>query len=270
MAEAREALRAVIARHGLAARKSLGQHFLLDPNLLARLVRAAGPLAGVNVIEVGPGPGGLTRALLDGDAASVTAIEIDRRAIAATSELLAAHPARLRVIEGDALDMDLAALVPAPRAIVANLPYNAGTPMLVNWLHRAAEFRSMTLMFQREVAERIVAVPGSPHYGRLAVLAALTVDRAIVMIVPASAFSPPPKVESAVVGLVPHARQLPGDLLDRVGRVTAAAFGQRRKMLRGSLRGLGGTALLERVGIDPVLRAETLAPEDYVRLAEAL
>ena len=265
-----EALRAVIARHGLAARKSLGQHFLLDPNLLDRIARVAGSLDGVNVIEVGPGPGGLTRALLDGDAASVTAIEIDKRAIAATSELLAAHGERLRVIEGDALGMDLVSVVPAPRAIVANLPYNAGTPMLVRWLHRAADFRSMTLMFQHEVAERIVAAPGSPHYGRLAVLAALTVDRAIVMVVPASAFSPPPKVESAVIRLIPHAHQLPAALLERVGRVTAAAFGQRRKMLRGSLRGLGGAALLERVGIDPARRAETLAPDDYVRLAETL
>ncbi|HEX7391005.1 MAG TPA: 16S rRNA (adenine(1518)-N(6)/adenine(1519)-N(6))-dimethyltransferase RsmA [Acidiphilium sp.] len=270
MTEAREALRAVIDRHGLAARKSLGQHFLLDPELLARIARVAGSLIGVNVIEVGPGPGGLTRALLDTGAASVTAIEIDPRAIAATSELLAAHGDRLRVIEGDALGMDLAGLAPTPRAIVANLPYNAGTAMLVDWLHHAAEFRSMTLMFQREVAERIVAAPGSPHYGRLAVLAALTVERSIGMIVPAGAFSPPPRVESAVVRLVPHQRQPSGDLLVLVGRVTAAAFGQRRKMLRGSLRALGGAALLERVGIDPALRAEVLAPDDYVRLAESL
>ncbi|MGC9271209.1 16S rRNA (adenine(1518)-N(6)/adenine(1519)-N(6))-dimethyltransferase RsmA [Acidiphilium sp.] len=265
-----EPLRAVIARHGLATRKSLGQHFLLDPQLLARIARVAGSLAGVHVIEVGPGPGGLTRALLATEAASVTAIEIDPRAIAATSDLLADHAARLRVVAGDALEIDVTTLAAAPRAIVANLPYNAGTAMLLRWLHQAGDFRVMALMFQHEVAERIVAPPGSAHYGRLAVLAALTVDRTIAMNVPAAAFSPPPKVESAVVRLVPHAVQPSPALLEGVGRVTAAAFGQRRKMLRGSLKSLGGAALLERVGIDPQRRAETLAPADFVRLAEAL
>lgn len=263
-------LREVIARHGLSARRSLGQHFLLDPDLLARIARIAGPLDGVNVIEVGPGPGGLTRALLDSDAASVTAIEIDHRAIDATSELMAIHPGRLRVIEGDALGIDLPALVPAPRAIVANLPYNAGTAMLLRWLHEAAAYRSMTLMFQREVAERIVAAPGTEHYGRLAVLAALTVRSTIALVLPPGAFSPPPKVESAVVRLEPLAEQLPASLLARVGEVTAAAFGQRRKMLRGSLKAMGGATLLEAVGLDPSRRAETLAPADFLRLAERL
>lgn len=263
-------LRDIIARHGLSARRSLGQHFLLDSDLLARIVRLAAPLDGVQVIEIGPGPGGLTRALLATDAAGVTTIEVDPRAIAATSELLAVHPDRLRIVNDDALTVDLVALVAAPRAIVANLPYNAGTAMLVQWLHRAADFVSMTLMFQREVAQRIVAEPDTAHYGRLAVLAALTVDRRIVLTLPPGAFSPPPKVESAVVRLIPHEKQLPVSLLHRVSQVTAAAFGQRRKMLRGSLKPLGGAALLDRVGIDPSRRAETLSPADFLILAEAL
>ncbi|WP_287799405.1 16S rRNA (adenine(1518)-N(6)/adenine(1519)-N(6))-dimethyltransferase RsmA [Acidiphilium sp.] len=263
-------LREVIARHGLSAKRALGQHFLLDPDLLARIARLAGPLDGVNVIEVGPGPGGLTRALLASDAAGVTAIELDPRAVGAVAELAAADPGRLRVVEGDALDLDLAALVPAPRAIVANLPYNAGTAMLLRWLHQAACFRSMTLMFQREVAERIVAAPGSPAYGRLAVLAALTVRGAIVLTLPPGAFSPPPKVDSAVVRLVPHEDQLQPALLAKVGRVTAAAFGQRRKMLRGSLKALGGATLAEAAGIDPSRRAETLAPAEFLSLARLL
>jgi 16S rRNA (adenine1518-N6/adenine1519-N6)-dimethyltransferase len=263
-------LRDVIARHGLATRKSLGQHFLLDGNLLARIVRVAGTLDGINVIEIGPGPGGLTRALLDSAAASVTAVEIDPRAIAATGELLTLHSKRLRVIPGDALEIDLQTLTDTPRTIIANLPYNAGTAMLLHWLHHAAAFRAMVLMFQREVAERIVAAPGTSHYGRLAILAALTVDSNIAMTVPAAAFSPPPKVESAIVHLIPHATQPTPALLAKVGTVTAAAFGQRRKMLRGSLKSLGGANLLTRVDIDPERRAETLTPADYVRLAEAL
>jgi 16S rRNA (adenine1518-N6/adenine1519-N6)-dimethyltransferase len=266
----RPPLREVIARHGLATRKSLGQHFLLDGNLLDRIVRYAGPLDGVHVIEIGPGPGGLTRALLDSAAASVTAIEIDPRAIAATGELLGDHADRLRIIEADALELALDTLVPAPRAIVANLPYNAGTAMLLRWLHQAGDFRAMTLMFQQEVAARIVAAPGSAHYGRLSVLAALTVRRDIVLNVPPAAFSPPPKVESAVVHLVPHETQPDTGLLARVGRVTAAAFGQRRKMLRGSLKSLGGEALLDRAGIDPQRRAETLSPAEFVALAGAI
>jgi 16S rRNA (adenine1518-N6/adenine1519-N6)-dimethyltransferase len=263
-------LRDVIARHGLATRKSLGQHFLLDGNLLARIVRVAGALDGINVIEIGPGPGGLTRALLDTAAASVTAIEIDPRAIAATSELLTHNADRLRIIAGDALDIDLETLAPAPRSIIANLPYNAGTAMLVHWLHHAGAFHSMVLMFQREVAERIVAAPDTPHYGRLAILAALTTDSTIAMTVPAAAFSPPPKVESAVVRLIPHPTQPPAALLAKIGTITAAAFGQRRKMLRGALKSLGGATLLTSVGINPERRAETLTPADYVRLAEAL
>lgn len=263
-------LRDVIARYGLSAKRSLGQHFLLDPVLLARIGRLAGSLAGLNVIEVGPGPGGLTRYLLESEATSVTAIELDPRAVQAISELSSTSNGRLRVVEGDALNMDLPRLVEAPRAIVANLPYNAGTAMLVQWLQEASAYRSMTLMFQREVAERIVAAPGSTHYGRLAVLAALTARSEIVLSLPPGAFVPPPKVDSAVVHLQPHAEQLSLDMLRRVSKVTAAAFGQRRKMLRGALKVLGGAAFVESCGIDPERRAETLSPTDFLRLAEHL
>ncbi len=233
-------LRDIIARHGLAARKSLGQHFLLDENLTAKIARQAGDLAGRHVVEVGPGPGGLTRALLATDAASVTAVEIDPRAAAAIRELQEAYPERLRLIEADALRTDLASLVPTPRQIVANLPYNAGSPMLVRWLHQAASWERLTLMFQQEVAERICAAPDTAAYGRLSVLAQLTCSADILLRIPPTAFTPPPKVFSAVVGLIPHAEQPPPELLAAMERLTAAAFGQRRKMLRGALRPLGG------------------------------
>lgn len=263
-------LRDVIARHGLAARRSLGQHFLLDGNLTARIAGLAGSLAGENVIEIGPGPGGLTRALLDTDAASVTAIEIDPRAVAAQEELAAAAGGRLRVIAGDALALDLAALVPPPRRIVANLPYNIATPLLILWLRQAGAFRGMTLMFQQEVAERIVAVPDTPAYGRLAVLARWTCAVSLALRLPPAAFVPPPKVHSAVVLLAPRARQPEPALFAAMERLTAAAFGQRRKMLRGSLRALGGEALLARAGIAPDRRAETLSPEEFATLARLL
>jgi 16S rRNA (adenine1518-N6/adenine1519-N6)-dimethyltransferase len=263
-------LRDVIARHGLNARKSLGQHFLLDEGLCGKIARQAGDLAGRHVVEVGPGPGGLTRALLASGAASVTAVEIDARAVGAMHELQAAHPERLRVVAADALRTDLAALVPAPRQIVANLPYNAGTPMLIGWLRQAAAWERLTLMFQLEVAERIVAAPGTAAYGRLSVLAQLTCAADIMMRVPPGAFTPPPAVMSAVVRFVPHRLQPAAGLLAAVERVTAASFGQRRKMLRGSLRALGGAALLERAGIDPERRAETLSVCEIVALARAL
>jgi len=254
----------------LNARKSLGQHFLLDEGLCGKIARQAGDLAGRHVVEVGPGPGGLTRALLASDAASVTAVEIDARAVGAMHELQAAYPERLRVVAGDALRTDLTALVPAPRQIVANLPYNAGTPMLIGWLRQAAAWERLTLMFQLEVAERIVAAPGTDAYGRLSVLAQLACAADMMMRVPPGAFTPPPSVMSAVVGLVPHAAQPAAPLLNAVERVTAAAFGQRRKMLRGSLRALGGTALLERARIDPARRAETLSVREFVLLADIL
>jgi 16S rRNA (adenine1518-N6/adenine1519-N6)-dimethyltransferase len=266
----RETLREVIARHGIAPRKSLGQHFLLDPNLLDRITRAAAPLRQVNVIEIGPGPGGLTRALLASDAATVTAIEIDQRAVAAITALRARHPDRLRIIEADARHADLVSLVPPPRAIVANLPYNIGTILLTGWLQQAGAFQSMTLMFQEEVAQRIAALPGSDAYGRLGVLVGLTAQAEIMLSVPAAAFTPPPKVASAVVRLVPFSVQPPPALLQAVARVTEAAFGQRRKMLRGALKPLGGTTLLTAAGIAPERRAETLTPAEFLRLAEHL
>ena len=276
MARELPSLKDVIARHGLDARKSLGQHFLLDPGLIARIAACAGDLAGRHVVEVGPGPGGLTRALLATLAASVTAVEIDTRAVAAIEELrLAANGGdppseRLRLLAADAMQLDLAALAPMPRQIVANLPYNVGTPLLIGWLRQAASWERLTLMFQLEVAERIAAEPDTDAYGRLAVLAQWTCRADLLMRIPPGAFSPPPKVFSAVVGLVPHLVQPEPDLFRAMERLTAAAFGQRRKMLRGSLKPLGGAVLLERAGIDPQRRAETLDVEEFDRLARLL
>jgi 16S rRNA (adenine1518-N6/adenine1519-N6)-dimethyltransferase len=264
------ALREVIAAFDLRADKSLGQHFLLDGNLIDKIRRCAEPLAGLNVIEIGPGPGGLTRALLNSEAAQVVALEIDSRAVAAIAALAATRPGRLRVIAGDALKADLPGLVPAPRAIVANLPYNAGTPLLLRWLAQAGEYQAMTLMFQLEVAERIVAPPGRGAYGRLSVISQFVCDAAIMMQVPASAFTPPPKIESAIVRLVPKATQPAPELFKAMERLTAAAFGQRRKMLRGALRGLGGEALLEAAGIAAERRAETLSVAEFERLMLAM
>lgn len=260
----------MIARHDLGARRSLGQHFLLDGNITARIVREAEPLAGRHVVEVGPGPGGLTRALLASEAASVTAIEVDRRAIAAMRELENGAGGRLHVMEADALKMDLPGLVPAPRVVVANLPYNVASPLLVGWLRQAAAFERLTLMFQQEVADRICAPPGSEAYGRLGVLAQWTCETAIVLRLPPTAFVPPPKVWSAVVRLTPRADQPPPELFARMERTTAAAFGQRRKMLRGALKSLGGEALLDRAGISGERRAETLSIAEFDRLARCL
>jgi 16S rRNA (adenine1518-N6/adenine1519-N6)-dimethyltransferase len=264
-----EPLREVIARHALAARKALGQHFLLDLNLTARIAAAA-PLAGAHVIEVGPGPGGLTRALLTSDAASVTAIEIDRRAVAALAELQPAAGARLAVIEADALGLDYPALTPAPRVIVANLPYHIATPLLIGWLRTAGAFACLVLMFQLEVAERICAAPGSPAYGRLAVLAQFVCHAELVLRLPPAAFTPPPAVASAVVRLTPHANQPPPALRAALERVSAYAFGQRRKMLRRALAPLGGAAFLAKAGIDPTRRAETLSIAEFTKLARVL
>jgi len=260
-------LREVIARAGLHARRSLGQHFLLDANLIARIVRAAGDLAGRHVIEVGPGPGGLTRALLASAAASVTAIEIDARAVAALKELEVAARGRLRVIAGNAMGLDLAALVAPPRHVVANLPYNVATPLLIGWLRQAGAFERLTLMFQEEVAERICAAPGTPAFGRLSVLAQWLCEAELRLRVPAAAFTPPPKVSSAVVRLTPRPSQPAPPLLAAMEKATAAAFGKRRKMLRGALQPLGGAALLGRAGIEPERRAETLSVAEFERLA---
>jgi 16S rRNA (adenine1518-N6/adenine1519-N6)-dimethyltransferase len=264
-------LRDTVARHGLDARKSLGQHFLLDPALCARIAALAGDFEGRHVLEVGPGPGGLTRALLASPAASVLAVELDRRAIAALAELAALHPGRLEVREADALTIDVAQALPAPRKIVANLPYNVATPLLVAWLRGAAAIEGMTLMFQQEVAERICAAPGSEAYGRLGVLAQWRCRAQFLMSLPPGAFRPPPKVWSAVVGLVPHEQDPGAALFATMERLTAAAFGQRRKMLRGALKPLGGAeALLEAAGIAGERRAETLTIAEFDRLARLL
>jgi 16S rRNA (adenine1518-N6/adenine1519-N6)-dimethyltransferase len=263
-------LREVIARHGLDARRSLGQHFLLDANLTARIVRLAGELDGRNVIEIGPGPGGLTRALLESGAASITSIELDPRAVAAIQELAADADGRLRVIAADALTLDLPTLVAPPRQVVANLPYNIASPLLVRWLRQAAAFERLTLMFQQEVAERICAAPGGGDYGRLSVLAQWTCDAALVQRIPPAAFVPSPKVWSAVVRLTPHAVQPDAALFARMERLTAAAFGQRRKMLRGALKAVGGETLLRAADIAPERRAETLTVAEFERLARLL
>jgi 16S rRNA (adenine1518-N6/adenine1519-N6)-dimethyltransferase len=259
----------VIARHGLDARRSLGQHFLLDGNVTARIVRQAGDLAGRHVVEVGPGPGGLTRALLASEAASVTAVELDPRAVAAMHELATTAP-RLRVLAADALALDLAALVPAPRQIVANLPYNVASPLLVGWLRQAGAWERLTLMFQQEVAERIRAAPGTAAYGRLGVLAQWVTQAELRLRLPPAAFVPPPRVWSAVVVLTPRAAQPEARLFAAMERLTAAAFGQRRKMLRGALRELDGADLLAAAGIDPSRRAETLDIPAFDRLARLL
>ncbi len=267
-------LRDVIERHGLAAKKALGQNFLLDLNLTGKVARAAGDLSGATVIEVGPGPGGLTRALLMHNAAKVIAIERDDRCLPALAEIAGAYPGRLEVVAGDALAIDYAALASGLEdvRIVANLPYNIGTELLVKWLTVPAWppfWRSMTLMFQREVAERVVAKAGDDAYGRLGVLAGWRSEARIAFDISPQAFWPPPKVTSSVVHIVPRPSPLPADL-KKLERVTLAAFGQRRKMLRQSLKGIGGEALLAKAGIDGTRRAETLSVEEFVRLADGL
>ena len=265
-------LREVIARHGLMAKKALGQNFLLDLNLTSRIARASGPLEGATVVEVGPGPGGLTRALLAGGAGRVIAIERDARCLPALAEVAAAYPGRLEVIEADALKVDMAALTGgAPARIVANLPYNVGTSLLTGWLTSEAWppwYQSLTLMFQKEVAQRIVAAPGSDPYGRLGVLCGWRTEARIMFDVAPSAFVPPPKITSSVVHLVPRAAPLPCSV-KMLERVTLAAFGQRRKMIRQSLKGLVSDPmpLIEAAGIDPTERAENLTIEDFCRLA---
>jgi 16S rRNA (adenine1518-N6/adenine1519-N6)-dimethyltransferase len=266
-------LREVIAKHDLAARRSLGQNFLLDFNLIGRIARAAGPLAGVTVIEVGPGPGGLTRALLAEGAAKVVAIERDERCLAALAEIGAHYPGRLDVIAADALSVDMAARATGRTRIVANLPYNIATPLLIGWLTVEPWppfYESMTLMFQREVAERIVAQAGDDAYGRLSVLAGWRTEARILFDVNRAAFTPPPKVTSAVVQLVPRPSPLPVRVAD-LERVTAAAFGQRRKMLRQSLKSLGADplALLAEAGIAETRRAEEIDVAGFVALANA-
>ena len=266
-------LREVVATHGLAAQKALGQNFLFDLNITAKIARLAGPLEGFTVFEVGPGPGGLTRALLAAGADRVIAIERDPRCLPALDQIARHWPGRLTVIEGDALKTDVRSLASgAPTRIVANLPYNIGTELLTGWLTEnptAPFWTSLTLMFQKEVGQRIIAAPGTNHYGRLGVLCGWLTDAEILFDLPPQAFNPPPKVTSSVVHLTPKKAPLPCNLRT-LEKVTAAAFGQRRKMLRQSLKGIGGEALLERAGIDPSRRAETLDIDEFVALANLI
>jgi 16S rRNA (adenine1518-N6/adenine1519-N6)-dimethyltransferase len=266
-------LREVIAAHGLSAKKSLGQNFLFDLNLTRRIARAAGPLEDTTIYEVGPGPGGLTRALLTEGAAKVVAVERDERCIPALEEIASAYPGRLEIVRGDALTLDERTLFNDGLVrVAANLPYNVGTALLVKWL-TASEWppfwQSLTLMFQREVAERIVAKPDSEHYGRLSVLAQWRATAKILFDVSRSAFVPPPSVTSSIVRLEPLAEPVaPANLRD-LEKVTQAAFGQRRKMLRQSLKALLGEDAIRAAGIDPTARAETLSVADFAGLARA-
>jgi 16S rRNA (adenine1518-N6/adenine1519-N6)-dimethyltransferase len=263
-------LREVIARHGLAARRALGQHFLNDLNLTRRIARAAGPLEAGTTVEVGPGPGGLTRALLEAGA-TVLAIELDRRCVSALAELDAAYPGRLTVIEGDARKLDITALAPAPRRVVANLPYNVATPLIVRWMRDIEAYESLTLMVQKEVAERICALPRTPAYGRLGALVGWRAEARRLFDVDPRAFIPPPRVTSSVVRIVPRAAPLAEAGFAAFERVTAAAFGQRRKMLRSALASLGGDplALIAAAGVPPTARAEELPIESLCALARA-
>ena len=265
-------LREVIARHGLTATKALGQNFLLDEQLLARIAAIPGDLTGQDVLEVGPGPGGLTRALLRAGA-RVTAIEMDRRCLPALAELEEAFPGQLRVIEGDAMKIDPATQFAGPYHILANLPYNVGTALFTGWLSGESwppQWRTLSLMFQHEVAERIIAAPGASAYGRLAILAQWRATAKLAMKVHRSAFTPAPKVMSAVIHVTPGA--MPEGVSARMlERVTEAAFGQRRKMLRQSLKGLpGALAALDQLGIDSQRRAETLSVAEFVAIARVL
>jgi 16S rRNA (adenine1518-N6/adenine1519-N6)-dimethyltransferase len=264
-------LRDSLAAHGLLAKKSFGQHFLLDLNVTRKIARLAGPLEDHAVIEVGPGPGGLTRALLEGGA-RVIAIEKDFRFLPLLSELAAAASGRLTVIEADALEVDEALLLQThapgmPALVAANLPYNISVPLLIKWLRQGQRYERLALMFQKEVAGRILASPGEEDYGRLSVIVAATSRAELAMSLPARAFTPPPKVDSAVVKLTPRPDAPPVSRLAALERVTQAAFGQRRKMLRSSLKPLGGEALCREAGLDPELRAEAVEVDGFLRLA---
>ncbi len=264
-------LREVIARHELSARRGLAQHFLLDGNLTARIVRAAGDIRSRTIYEVGPGPGGLTRALLAAGAKRVVAVERDTRCLEALSELQAAYPGRLDVIQGDALTIDETQIIDTPAAVVANLPYNIATALLIKWLKAPAPFASYTLMFQKEVAERLAAAPANKIYGRLSVMTQWRCAVARHFDIPPRAFVPPPKVVSTVVGLTPHAAPPADADWSDLETVVAAAFGQRRKMLRSSLRGLtvDAAGLLEDAGIAGTRRAEDLGVAEFCSLARA-
>ncbi len=264
-------LREVIARHGIRATKSLGQNFLLDLNLTRKIARAGGPLAGKVVLEIGAGPGGLTRALLAEGAGHVVAVERDRRCLKALEELSALASGRLSVIEADALELDEYELIPKPNRIIANLPYNISTPLLFKWLDRLDLFEHMVLMFQREVAQRITAPPGGKAYGRLSVMVQWRCRAGALFDLPPRAFTPAPKVTSTVLALEPRPAPLAEARADLLEAVVAAAFGQRRKMLRSSLKQISADpiALLRTAGLEPTLRAENLSVEQFCALARA-
>lgn len=265
-------LREVIRLHELRAEKALGQNFLLDQNLTDKIARLAGDMSGKSVIEIGPGPGGLTRSLLRSEARHVVAVEFDKRAVAALQDLVAAAEGRLTLLQDDALRCDLVAAAPSPRAIVANLPYNISTVLLVNWLEMirmdASVFSSLTLMFQKEVADRILAQPGSKTYGRLSVIAQWLCQVKRVMELPPSAFTPPPKIDSTVVHFVPRESAADWPRFATVEKILAAAFQQRRKMIRSSLKEY--TAAMESTGLEQTLRAEDVSVEQYLALARAV
>lgn len=263
-------LREVIAKHGLSARKGLGQNFILDLNITRKIVRGAGDLSGRHVIEIGPGPGGLTRAILESDATDVHVIELDPRAIGVMQELKETAGTRLHITEGDALEFNYAA-VPSPRAIIANLPYHVASQLLIGWLRRADQFETITIMLQKEMAQRLVAKPRTPAYGRLSVMTQWLCDAKILFDVPASAFVPPPKVTSSIVHLKPKPEK-PTVTFEQMEKTVALAFSQRRKMLKGILNAnhFSGEDLLAKLNITPTVRAEELSIQQFVELAKLL
>lgn len=251
----------------LHARKSLGQHFLLDPLINQQIIALAGNLDGRNVVEVGPGPGGLTRALLESPAQQIIGVEVDQRALLILKELQNYYPNRFTIVEHDASKLDLTTLCSTPRQIIANLPYNIGTHLFLGWLRQIQAWERLTLMFQLEVAERICAQPNTKFYGRLSVIAQWVANCSIVKRIPPGAFSPPPKVYSAVISVIPHQQQPSAIMFKAMEKVTAAAFGQRRKMLRSALKNIGGRNLLDQTNIDGERRAETLTIAEFDQLA---
>lgn len=260
-------LKESINKYNLHAKKSLGQHFLLDPMINQQIIALAGDLTNKNVVEVGPGPGGLTRALLDSPAQKVIGIEVDQRALQLLHELQPFYPERFQVVEHDALKLDLTTLCDSPRQIIANLPYNIGTSLLLGWLKQGQQWTRLTLMFQQEVAERICAAPNTEYYGRLSVIAQWVAECMIMKRIPPGAFAPPPKVYSAVINVLPKDEQPSPELFKAMEQVTAAAFGQRRKMLKGALKNIGGETLLSAANIDSTRRAETLTIAEFDQLA---
>lgn len=260
-------LKESINKYNLHAKKSLGQHFLLDPMINQQIIALTGDLTNKNVIEVGPGPGGLTRALLDSPAQKVIGVEVDKRALQLLHELQPFYPERFQVVEHDALKLDLTTLCDAPRQIIANLPYNIGTSLLLGWLKQGQQWTRLTLMFQQEVAERICAAPNTEYYGRLSVIAQWVAECMIMKRIPPGAFAPPPKVYSAVINVIPKTEQPSPELFKAMEQVTAAAFGQRRKMLKGALKNIGGETLLSAANIDSTRRAETLTIAEFDQLA---